>query len=212
MCILALYFQQFRDFPIVVAANRDESYSRPSAGPRALGHDPGVFGGKDLRAGGTWLGVSEHGLFAGILNRRSGSTGRRVREKSRGLLCLDILRCSGPHEARELLRRETPSAYRPFNLVFGNSAEAYIAYNIEDEIQCVRLDQGVHVVGNSIYDTPSGKMDHAQELFDSAREQVERGIRRPFVAENLGFFLPLFRGILSDHRTRTGLRIRLQSN
>ena len=62
----------------MVAANRDEHYDRPSAPPALLHADPAILAGRDLRAGGTWLGVTAHGLLAGILNRRWSPTGKPV--------------------------------------------------------------------------------------------------------------------------------------
>jgi len=78
VCTLALYFNSFDDYPLVVAANRDEHYDRPSAPPALLHADPAILAGRDLRAGGTWLGVTAHGLLAGILNRRWSPTGKPV--------------------------------------------------------------------------------------------------------------------------------------
>ncbi|MGH7783160.1 MAG: NRDE family protein, partial [Candidatus Binatia bacterium] len=69
-----------------MAANRDEHYDRPSAAPAILCHDPVILAGRDLRAGGTWLGINQHGLVIGILNRRT-TTGTIAQSKyrSRGL-------------------------------------------------------------------------------------------------------------------------------
>ena len=71
MCTLAIYFQVTTDCPVVIAANRDEFLERPAVDPTTLLEHPHVVGGKDLRAGGTWLGISEHGIVAGLLNRRA---------------------------------------------------------------------------------------------------------------------------------------------
>ena len=72
MCTLAIYFQVDDEYPVVVAANRDEFYERPTIAPASLSRGPWVIGGKDLRAGGTWLGLNGHHLVAGLLNRRAG--------------------------------------------------------------------------------------------------------------------------------------------
>ena len=72
MCTLALYFQVFPHYPLVVAANRDEFLARPATPPVLLREPPPrAFGGRDLTAGGTWLGIAETGVVAGLLNRRS---------------------------------------------------------------------------------------------------------------------------------------------
>jgi uncharacterized protein with NRDE domain len=75
--------------PLVVAANRDEAYDRPSAPPAEI--EPGIIDGKDLLGGGTWLGFNRHGLFVAVTNR---STPPRAPDSlSRGLLALESLRC-----------------------------------------------------------------------------------------------------------------------
>lgn len=77
------------DRGLVVAANRDEFHGRPSAPPSEI--EPGIVAGKDLVAGGTWLGLNRHGLFVAVTNRKAplGSAASR----SRGLLALEALRC-----------------------------------------------------------------------------------------------------------------------
>jgi len=197
MCTLALYFQQFREYPLVVAANRDEFFSRPSGSPQVLAADPWVFGGKDLLAGGTWLGVNKNGMLVGILNRRSGMDKDRSGKKSRGLLCLEVLQAQDPKRAVELLRLDKATAYLPFNLLFANATEATVAFNTEKEIECVTLDKGLHVLSNtSIYAPPAGKADNAHGLFTEALSQIDQGDQSSFVHS--------FKGILSNHRPHGG--------
>ena len=74
---------------LVVAANRDEFYGRPSAPPSEI--EPGVVAGRDLVAGGTWLGMNRHGLFVAVTNRNAPV--RTADARSRGLLALEALRC-----------------------------------------------------------------------------------------------------------------------
>jgi len=177
MCTLALYFRQLDSTPLMVAANRDEFYSRPSVPPQALLYSPLIYGGKDLRAGGTWLGVNQHGLLVGILNRRSDGASDRAGNRSRGLLCLDILKAPNPMEATELLRRERASAYLPFNLLIANRENACVAYNQDEKIEMIPLDQGIHVISNtSIFDPRTEKMNLAYRLFlDAATRLREAG-------------------------------------
>jgi len=192
MCTLALYFQEFQDYPLIIAANRDEFYSRPSGPPQVLWKEPVVFGGKDLLAGGTWLGVNEHGLVAGILNRRSENQGGAWSGRSRGLLCLDLLKSRNPAEARRRLMDQNGSSYRPFNLLFADSQEACVAYNVEAEIQWLRLEKGVHVLSNNaIFDPRSEKLDRAHALCSAATRQVGGNLEASF--------LTLFKGILASH-------------
>ena len=89
MCVLALWLGVDPKTPLIAAANRDEDYARPSAPPSEV--EPGLFAGKDLLGGGTWLGFNRHGLFVALTNRKRPA--RRGDSPSRGLLALEALRC-----------------------------------------------------------------------------------------------------------------------
>ena len=81
----------FEDFPLIVAANRDEHYDRPSAAASLIETTPKIIAGRDLRAGGTWLGVNSAGLMVGILNRHLDGQNFLVADaRSRGLLCMPL--------------------------------------------------------------------------------------------------------------------------
>lgn len=215
MCTLALYFQALKDCPLLIAANRDEFLSRPSTSPEVLLEEPWVFGGRDLQSGGTWLGINSYGMFVGILNRRSAGKRERVEKRSRGLLCLDLLKTKDTVEARGVLSRERVEIYDPFNLVFANAREAFVAHNTGRELECLGLEPGMHVVGNvSIYDRSGGKTNHASGLFSTAGRLLAPGTtdRSPMnndSTENDGItdlpsMIRILRGILSDHRLRVG--------
>lgn len=150
MCTLALYFKVFAEFPLVVAANRDEHYDRPSAAPALVAAAPAVLAGQDLRAGGTWLGINEHGVLAAVLNRRDGLEPRPQDEyRSRGLLCLDALKSRCVPEVVELLANTSARAYRPFTLVFADGQNACVAYNSDRSIEPLELETGLYIFSNS---------------------------------------------------------------
>src|SRR3954447_20357315 len=90
MCLLALFYRAVGDAPVVVGANREEFYARGGLPPRLLGGRPAVLAGLDPAAGGTWLGVNEHGLLVALTNRPKSAVPPRPR--SRGLLVRDLLR------------------------------------------------------------------------------------------------------------------------
>ena len=69
MCILAIQYKSVPDAPILVAANRDEFYDRPSTTPSIQSGKPRILSGVDQQAGGTWLGVNQHGLFVDHLSQ-----------------------------------------------------------------------------------------------------------------------------------------------
>ena len=167
MCTLALYHQIIPGFPIVVAANRDEHYDRPSAAPAFVGDDPLILAGVDLRAGGTWLGVNHYGLLIGILNRRSDtSTANNINVRSRGLLCLDVLRLSSTKQVRIALCNVDPGQYLPFTLVCADRSDAVSCSNVGKKISIKGLAQGLHVFSSSSeVGVQSTKRDRALQLF-----------------------------------------------
>src|SRR5215475_15184669 len=125
MCTLALYFRKVDHCPVIVAANRDERYDRPSASPAIWSTNPKILAGKDLLAGGTWLGVNEHGLLVGILNRRSsGGPDPINKTRSRGLFCLDLLSLKSAANAHAFVDRHQEH-YQPFTVVFVDPSEAW---------------------------------------------------------------------------------------
>jgi uncharacterized protein with NRDE domain len=198
MCTLALYLRQFEDFPLVIAANRDEHFSRPSAAPRIISDDPVILAGKDLVAGGTWLGVNAHGLSAGIVNR-SAKPGRSIAApRSRGLLCLDMLKEKNAAQAEELLRRQDPSQYQPFVLLVADAGAAFAGFNSESEVRTVALDAGIHVFGNrSFSGDDRGKLKHAHDLFSTAGEALRAQLQGSMA--NLDTAVSVLRKALSDH-------------
>jgi uncharacterized protein with NRDE domain len=147
MCTLAIYFQMTDDYPVVIAANRDEYLERPAAKPTTLCERPHVVGGKDLRAGGTWLGVNEYGVVAGLLNRRTEAP-PNPNARSRGLLCLDALRCRTARDAADFAAGQRAQDYNPFNLLIASRDAAFVAYNRIERIEVVQLKPGFHLLTN----------------------------------------------------------------
>jgi hypothetical protein len=150
MCTLVLYFRVFPGYPLVVAANRDEALTRPSAPPMQLWSAPWVYGGQDLLAGGTWLGVNEHGLTVGILNRQS-PLPADPHCRSRGHLCLDALKYDSASAALHAILEQKGRSYNPFNLVIADQDSAYVLHNQNGStgsFTVVSLEPGFHIVTN----------------------------------------------------------------
>jgi hypothetical protein len=163
VCTLIAYYQSFENYPIVVAANRDEHYSRKARGPHVIRQQPRVYAGKDKHAGGTWLGVNEFGLVVGILNRHSPQPQDPVR-RSRGLLCLDLLCQKDARAARDLLLTDASAhPYNSFYVFWADAERAYVAHN-EGDIAIRALQPGRYLLTNSsLIDlsrlTPAGVCD-----------------------------------------------------
>ena len=131
MCTVVILYRPEHDWPLIIGANRDEMRTRPWDEPGRHWEDrPHVIAGRDRLAGGTWLGMNDDRLVAGILNRPN-SLGPAVGKRSRGELPLDALDHAEAHIAAEALAALDPSAYRSFNMVIGDTAGAYWITNDE---------------------------------------------------------------------------------
>jgi uncharacterized protein with NRDE domain len=196
MCTLAIYFKAFADYPVVVAANRDEYLARPALPPTTLAETPHIVGGKDLRASGTWLGINQHGIVAGLLNRRNGSVENDPNLRSRGLLCLDALRYAAATEAAQFVAAQNGRDYNPFNLLIASRQEAFVAYNRWSEIEVVKLIPGTHLLTNlDVDDFECPRISRSRKHFE------ELGSRADFACDPVGLRDELHR-LLADHSTQ----------
>jgi uncharacterized protein with NRDE domain len=160
MCLILLALGQHPSYKLIVAANRDEYYDRPSALPAFWNEAPGLLAGKDLRSGGTWLGVTKKGRIAAITNYRDPAAVKK-NAPSRGWLVRDFLLGSEePVEYLARLRREN-ERYNGFNLLVGMKDEIYWYSNRAGEI--VKLAPGFHGVSNRFIDTPWLKVTRGKQ-------------------------------------------------
>lgn len=150
MCTLILLDRVVPQIPIVVAANRDEFFARPAAPPthfRATAGRPAFAAPHDLEAGGTWMGINEHGVFVGLTNRPVAAKPAGVR--SRGLLVVDVLGAGSADHAAAEFDRQQDAAYAPFNLLATDGRAAWLArHTAEGERERRPLEPGIHVVCN----------------------------------------------------------------
>ena len=146
MCTFVLLSRPGHAWPLLCAANRDESLARPWRPPAAHWPDrPGVVGGLDLLGGGTWM-AARGGMVAAVLNRRH-SLGPAPGKRSRGQLPLDALRHPTAHAAAHALAQEDAAAWRPFNLVVADRDAAFLLRGLgEGRPDAVPLSPGLHMV------------------------------------------------------------------
>jgi uncharacterized protein with NRDE domain len=187
MCTIVALFGVRRDYPLVLATNRDEFFARPSAGPARLLDDPVTVGGRDLHARGTWMGVTREGLFVGVTNQRTHrppDPGKR----SRGELVIEALQRRESGAILDYLRGLDGRDYNGFNLMFGGATALHAAYGREDrrEIEIEAVAPGVHVLPNDRLDAPDfWKVSRARELlrdgphlpFDALRDRLQQVLR-----------------------------------
>jgi hypothetical protein len=125
MCTLIMLRRPQSPWPIIVGANRDEMVDRPWSPPARHWPDRAdVVAGRDELAGGSWLGVNDHGVVAGILNRH-GSLGPAPGHRSRGELVLEALDHADAKAAAGALSELDARAYRTFNLIVADNRDAF---------------------------------------------------------------------------------------
>lgn len=125
MCSFIVLYRPDHAWPVLLGGNRDELLSRPWRPPARHWRDrPNVVAGLDELAGGTWFGINDEGVAAGIMNRR-GTLGPAVGKRSRGEIVLEALDHAQARTAANALSDLCPDSYRPFNLVIADSRGAY---------------------------------------------------------------------------------------
>lgn len=159
MCLLAFAVDQNRRFPFVLAANRDESFARPAARlawwtPRPGG--PQVLSGRDLEAGGTWLGLNAAGRLACLTNVRLPEA-KDADAPSRGRIVTDWL-TDGERPDRFWMRTAL-SGYNRFNLIAADFAAGECFWASNDGSLPLRLERGLYAVSNAALDTPWPKTE-----------------------------------------------------
>lgn len=157
MCTLLLAYQAHPRYRLILADNRDEFYSRPTAAAAYWEEAPHLFAGRDLVYGGTWLGVTSTGRIAALTNfREPRAAGKNFR--SRGKLVSEFLEdeTSTAESYVEMLRGEGVP-YRGYNLLLGDAERLYYYSNKNDET--VKIEPGIHGLSNHLLDTPWPKVE-----------------------------------------------------
>ena len=178
MCLLVFSLRTHADYPLIFAGNRDEFHGRPADPARFWPEAPDLLAGRDLQAGGTWLGVTRAGRFATVTNYRE--PGERLPDAlSRGELVVDYL--TGAASAEEFLisLQDRAHEYSGFNLILGTPQALYYFSNrgagesgsastLGTAESIHLLDGGVYGLSNDQLDTPWPKVRRAKSLFHRA--------------------------------------------
>lgn len=162
MCLILVAWRSHPEFPLVVAANRDEFFARPTAPAAAWPAAPTVVGGRDLEAGGTWLGIGAQGRFAAVTNVRE--PGQPAGSRSRGILTRDFL--LGDSTAEGYVAGLDGDAFAGFNLLLGDGTAFWYCSNRDGPAR--PLPPGVYGVSNHALDTPWPKLTTAKRAFRDA--------------------------------------------
>jgi len=164
MCLILFAFQAHRDYPLVMAANRDEAFARPAAAAAFWDDAPQICAGRDLEKGGTWLGITCTGRIAAVTNYRDPAASRNA-PLSRGTLVKDFL--EGRTSADPYLRAVSARGdrYNGFILIVGNLGQLGWYSNRGPEIQSIA--PGVHGLSNHLLNTPWPKIQRAKQAMAS---------------------------------------------
>ena len=150
MCLILFAFQAHADYPLVVAANRDEAYARPAAQAAFWLDHPDVYGGRDLEMGGAWIGITRSGRFAAVTNFRDGYP-KGVAPRSRGDLVGGYL--TGTQAPQPYLQSVAArlSEYAGFGTLAGDMNSMWFLSNYGNGVEAVT--PGVHGLSNHLLDT-----------------------------------------------------------
>jgi len=184
MCVIAFAWVAHPRWRLVLIGNRDEFHARPSL-PLARWEQPAIIAGKDLEAGGTWLGVTDAGRCSVVTNVRDPRDPQLGR--SRGLLSLDYLAGQDDAVAHADALRRTAADYRPFNLLTFDDAHAFYIGN-RPASRAQPVTPGVHGLSNADFNAPWPKsralMRHLQAWIDAGHDDE---------------FAPLFAALADPH-------------
>jgi len=169
MCVVALAHQVHPDWPLILIGNRDEFHGRPSAALAAWDDGSGIVAGRDLQAGGTWLGVHAPSGRVVVVTNVRGAAPDPTKE-SRGALVVDMLRGEGrfadPAEA-DLDR------FNAFNLFAVGEGGARLLTNRPEPL-IASLDPGIHALANDPVDTPCPRAERLRSALAAAtRQRIE---------------------------------------
>lgn len=178
MCLLNFQLNSHNRYKLVMAANRDEEYSRPTEAAHFWEDHPDLLGGRDLRGMGTWLGITKDGRFSALTNVRNTKELLSTHSKSRGHLVRDFL--TGDDRPEEYLKKvaEAGADYAGFNLLVGDKSGLYYLNNYENEV--IRVEDGVHGLSNHHLDTPWPKVVKGRDGLKSVMENQDTDIEALF--------------------------------
>jgi len=167
MCLILVAWRKHVAFPLVVAANRDELHARPAARAAFWKDYPAILAGRDLEAGGTWMGVARSGRFAAVTNYRGGRDVNAV--ESRGALVTNFLLGSKDSSFYFSETEKKKNSYSGFNLLAADGRELWWLSNRDGGPR--RLEPGFYALGNFLLDTP--EVQEVKSRFETTALAVE---------------------------------------
>lgn len=170
MCIVNFHYKDHPNYKLIVLANRDEFYARPTEEAHFWEDEANILAGRDLEAKGTWLGVTKTGRFASLTNIRDASIHQSF-PTSRGALVTNFLKgTSSPKEYLSELSLQAEN-YAGFNLIVGDDRGLFYLNNREKKL--VPIEAGTHSLSNHFLNTPWPKVVRGRERLRNYVMSVE---------------------------------------
>lgn len=171
MCLIVLALDAHPHWPVVIAANRDEFFARPTQAAQFWPEQPDLLAGRDLEQGGTWMGITTSGRIAAITNFRDGTRARGSGKRSRGLLVRDFLTSTMDVDAFADALARAADDYDGFNLLFGAQGR-FIHFSNRSRV-ATPLPLGIYGLSNHLLDTPWPKVERAKLALREALQAPE---------------------------------------
>jgi uncharacterized protein with NRDE domain len=174
LCLIAVAWRARPDIPLVVAANRDEWRDRPAEPAQWWTEHPDLLAGRDLKAGGTWMGITRGGRFAAVTNFRDPSD-KRSTARSRGGLVTEFLLGGDRPMAFLASLAARVHEYNGFNLIVGDGEGLYYYGSREGGVRAI--EPGVHALSNHLLDEPWPKVTRARVAMQQAIADRDPALR-----------------------------------
>ncbi|RHW31201.1 NRDE family protein [Neobacillus notoginsengisoli] len=160
MCLILFAYQAHPKYRLIVAANRDENYARPTAPADFWPDEPDILAGRDLEKMGTWMGITTGGRFAALTNYRDPEQMKASGKLSRGELVADYLKGKTSPTAFMASAKASRERYPGYNLLAGDQWGLFYYSNIEGIIR--EIEPGIHGLSNHLLNTPWPKVEHGK--------------------------------------------------
>ncbi|MFA5903922.1 MAG: NRDE family protein [Desulfobacula sp.] len=165
MCLIVFGYKVSEEYPLVLAANRDELYRRPTLPMHFWKSHPDILAGQDLEQGGTWFGIHKSGMFAALTNYRNPAA-INPHAPSRGEIIIDFLNSKKSPEEFIHDFRSNARSYNGFNLIFGNADHLFWFSNVTDDIKSIT--PGIHGISNRFLNTPWPKVESGKKALEKS--------------------------------------------
>ncbi|OEH92728.1 NRDE family protein [Bacillus solimangrovi] len=174
MCLILFAYQKHPQYPLIVAANRDEFYERRTRQAQYWLDAPNVLAGRDLEKLGTWMGVTKEGKFAALTNYRNPS--EESKSRSRGEIVADFLTEHKLIDEYVSKLEKSRGQYPGYNVLFGTAERMMYYSNVENTSK--ELPSGIYGLSNHLLDTPWPKVRRG-------KEQLRQALQNGNLQENL---------------------------